>query len=64
VPERIAQLGDPSADIDAQAGSLDGLLELARIDEEDGLPDAPWPPHFRKQAGEPRRVQPSRARKQ
>ncbi len=40
------------------------LLELSRIDEEErGLGDAAWPPHFKKQAGEPPRVQPSRARK-
>jgi DNA ligase D-like protein (predicted polymerase) len=63
VPSRVAERGDPAADIDAHAGSLDRLLELARRDEENGLPDAPWPPHFKKQAGEPKRVQPSRARK-
>ena len=40
------------------------LLELAARDEREGLGDAPWPPHFRKQKGEPRRVQPSRARAQ
>jgi bifunctional non-homologous end joining protein LigD len=62
VPARVAERGDPSAEIDAHAGSLAGLLELARRDEENGLPDAPWPPHFRKQQGEPKRVQPSRAR--
>jgi DNA ligase D-like protein (predicted polymerase) len=63
VPARLAERGDPSADIDAHAGSLDGLLELARADEEErGLADAPWPPHFAKQPGEPKRVQPSRAR--
>jgi DNA ligase D-like protein (predicted polymerase) len=64
VPARVAQLGDPSADIDEHPGSLDSLLELARRDEETGLGDAPWPPHFRKQRGEPKRVQPSRAREQ
>jgi DNA primase len=63
VPALVARRGDPHADMDAQAGSLDGLLKLARRDEENGLGDAPWPPHYRKQAGEPRRVQPSRARK-
>ncbi len=26
------------------------------------MPDAPWPPHFDKQAGEPPRVQPSKRR--
>lgn len=63
VPARVAQRGDPSAAIDAHAGSLGPLLELARRDEEVGLGDAPWPPHFAKQPGEPKRVQPSRARK-
>ena len=63
VPELVERRGDPSADIDDHAGSLDSLLELSRRDEEQGLGDAPWPPHFRKQAGEPKRVQPSRARK-
>jgi bifunctional non-homologous end joining protein LigD len=64
VPERVERLGDPAADIDDNAGRLDGLLELARRDEEEGLGDAPWPPNFAKQPGEPRRVQPSRARKE
>jgi DNA ligase D-like protein (predicted polymerase) len=64
VPARVAELGDPSADIDAHAGSLDGLLGLAARDEEAGLGDAPWPPHFPKQRGEPKRVQPSRARRE
>ena len=63
VPALVAQRGDPSADIDQHAGSLHSLLELARRDEEAGLGDAPWPPHFAKQRGEPKRVQPSRARK-
>jgi DNA ligase D-like protein (predicted polymerase) len=63
VPERLATVGDPSADIDQHAGSLDALLALAHADaEERGLQDAPWPPHFAKQPGEPKRVQPSRAR--
>ncbi len=30
--------------------------------EREGLGDAPWPPHYRKQPGEPPRVQPSRRR--
>jgi DNA ligase D-like protein (predicted polymerase) len=63
VPARVAEHGDPGADIDAHAGSLSALLEQARRDEEAGLGDAPWPPHFKKQQGEPKRVQPSRARK-
>ena len=63
VPARVAEVGDPSADIDAHPGSLDRLLDLAARDEAEGLGDAPWPPHFRKQRGEPKRVQPSRARR-
>jgi bifunctional non-homologous end joining protein LigD len=63
VPDRVRKKGDPSADIDKHAGSLDQLLDLARRDEEGGLGDAPWPPHFAKQRGEPKRVQPSRAQK-
>src|SRR4029450_5331507 len=62
LPDRLSQTGDPPADIDAPTGSLDSLLELARRDEEEGLGDAPWPPHFPKQKGEPKRVQPSRDR--
>ena len=63
VPKRVAKKGDPAADIDKNAGSLDELLDLARRDEEGGLGDAPWPPHFAKQRGEPKRVQPSLAKK-
>jgi bifunctional non-homologous end joining protein LigD len=62
VPARIERDGDPSAEIDERVGSLDGLLELAAEDERKGLGDAPWPPHFRKQRGEPKRVQPSKDR--
>jgi DNA ligase D-like protein (predicted polymerase) len=62
VPGRMRALGDPAADIDEQPGSLDQLLQLARRDEEEGLGDAPWPPHFPKQKDEPKRVQPSRDR--
>ncbi|MEA2152288.1 MAG: hypothetical protein QOI18_521 [Solirubrobacteraceae bacterium] len=63
VPERLRERGDPSAGIDDSPGRLDSLLELAARDEREGLGDAPWPPHFAKQKGEPKRVQPSRARK-
>jgi len=62
VPERFAELGDPHAEMDAHAGSLEKLLELADQDEASGLGDAPWPPHFQKMAGEGTRVAPSRAR--
>jgi hypothetical protein len=62
IPKRFAEIGDPHADIDAAAGSLDKLLELADKDEAAGLGDAPWPPHFRKAEGEAPRVAPSRAK--
>ncbi len=62
VPERFARTGDPSDGIDREPGSLEPLLELAARDDAAGLPDAPWPPHFEKQAGEERRVQPSKRR--
>jgi bifunctional non-homologous end joining protein LigD len=62
MPERFAKGGDPHADMDAPAGSVEKLLELAERDEAAGLGDAPWPPHFRKVKGEPSRVMPSRAK--
>ncbi|HXW33163.1 MAG TPA: non-homologous end-joining DNA ligase [Acidimicrobiales bacterium] len=62
VPIRYVERGDPGASIDDRSYSLDPLLELAARDEAGGLGDAPWPPHFAKQRGEPRRVAPSRAK--
>ena len=62
MPERFVKIGDRHAGIDDRAGSLDALLELADKQKQDGQGDAPWPAHFRKQQGEPPRVQPSRAR--
>ena len=63
VPAIVARRGDAGAGIDAAVGSLDALLELSRRDEAAGLGDAPWPPNYVKQAGEPPRVQPSRKRR-
>jgi DNA ligase D-like protein (predicted polymerase) len=62
VPNRFAEIGDPHAEMDHHAGSLDPLIELAERDESAGLGDAPWPPHFRKMEGEAARVAPSRAK--
>jgi bifunctional non-homologous end joining protein LigD len=62
MPARFAAIGDPWAGMDEAAGSLEALLELAARDEAAGLPDAPWPPHYDKQAGEAPRVQPSKRR--
>jgi bifunctional non-homologous end joining protein LigD len=55
--------GDRHADIDRHPGSLDALLELSARHEREGQGDAPWPPQYAKQPGEPTRVQPSRAKK-
>ena len=63
VPVRFEKIGDPASTIDDDHFSLEGLLELADEDERGGLGDAPWPPHFRKQRGEEKRVSPSRAKK-
>jgi DNA ligase D-like protein (predicted polymerase) len=62
MPLRYAELGDPHEKIDSQAGTLEALLELSARHEAQGEGDAPWPPQYRKQPGEPPRVQPSRRR--
>jgi len=62
MPKRFAKIGDRHAGMEESAGSLDGLLELSARQEKEGEGDAPWPPHYRKQPGEPPRVQPSKAR--
>ena len=63
VPALLAERGDAHEDIDAAAFTLDGLLEAAERDERDhGLSDLPYPPEFPKMPGEPKRVQPSKAR--
>jgi DNA ligase D-like protein (predicted polymerase) len=63
VPGRFAGIGDPGAGIDDAVGSLEALLELSARHEREGQGDAPWPPNYAKQAGEPPRVQPSRKRR-
>ena len=61
VPGLLAARGDAHREIDAAAGSLETLLELAQRMERDlGLVDAPWPPHFRKRRNEAARVAPSK----
>jgi bifunctional non-homologous end joining protein LigD len=62
MPARFAAIGDRHALIDEHPCSLDSLLELSARHERDGLGDAPWPPQYKKQPGEPARVQPSRRR--
>jgi bifunctional non-homologous end joining protein LigD len=62
MPARFAKGGDRHAGIDRHPCSLESLLELSAVHEREGLGDAPWPPQYKKQAGEPPRVQPSRRR--
>ena len=62
IPARFAKVGDRHAGIDDAPCTLEKLLELAARHEREGMGDAPWPPHYQKQKGEPARVQPSRAK--
>ena len=62
MPSRFSDIGDRHAPIDLHPCSLVSLLELSARHEREGLGDAPWPPHYKKQKGEPARVQPSRRR--
>jgi hypothetical protein len=63
MPVRYAKIGDPHEEIDDAPCLLDPVLELSAKQEGEGMGDAPWPPHYQKQKGEPARVQPSRAKK-
>ena len=60
VPQRLAEIGDPWADLLAKPGRIDTLLEWWQRDLDDGLGELPFPPDFPKMPGEPPRVQPSR----
>jgi DNA ligase D-like protein (predicted polymerase) len=60
MPARFAAIGDRHEKIDEHPGSLESLLDLSAKQEAEGLGDAPWPPHYAKQPGEPARVAPSR----
>jgi DNA ligase D len=62
MPDRFAAVGDLHAAVVTKAFSLEPLLELVARDEENGEGDLPYPPEYPKMAGEPKRVQPSKAR--
>ena len=62
MPARFASVGDRHAGMDSHPCVLDPVLELSARQEREGLGDAPWPPHYRKQPGEAARVAPSRRR--
>jgi DNA primase len=63
VPARYQEIGDPHEGIDNAVGSLDALLALSAQQEAAGDGDAPWPPQYRKAAGEPPRVAPSKRKR-
>jgi hypothetical protein len=62
MPDRFASVGDLHAEVATKAFSLEPLLELVAQDEKNGEGDMPYPPEYPKMPGEPKRVQPSKAR--
>jgi DNA ligase D-like protein (predicted polymerase) len=62
MPARFQRIGDPHARMNDHHGSIEKLLELSAKQAKEGLGDAPWPPHYRKQPGESPRVAPSKRR--
>lgn len=63
VPRSVDEQGDAWLDMPTNPQPMDPFLEMVRNDQAAGLDDAPWPPVYPKMAGEPTRVQPSRAKK-
>jgi DNA ligase D len=63
VPGLLAERGDAWEDMEAAVGDVGPLLEWWKRDLGEGLGEMPFPPDYPKMPGEPRRVQPSRARK-
>jgi len=61
--DRYDQVGDLTSGIDDSPGRIDTLMEWVHRDEENGIGDAPWPPHYPKMPGEPPRVQPSKQKR-
>ncbi|MEU8268460.1 non-homologous end-joining DNA ligase [Sphaerisporangium sp. NPDC049002] len=59
VPPRFAELGDVHKEIDDRAFSIEPLLAWYAKDERG---DMPYPPNYPKMPGEPKRVQPSKAK--
>jgi DNA ligase D len=64
LPARLDSVGDPWLSMNEDPQSLEPFLQMQALDLENGIPDAPWPPVYPKQPGEPPRVAPSRAKKQ
>jgi DNA ligase D len=63
VARRFAEKGDPWEKINDEPQSLQPMLAMSERDLASGLMDAPWPPVYPKQPGEPPRVSRSRAKK-
>lgn len=63
VPARLAEQGDPHAGVDDDPWDITPLLEWADRDAAAGQGDLPYPPDHPKMPGEPKRVQPSRAKR-
>jgi DNA ligase D len=63
LPARLEAVGDPWLGMNEDPQSIEPLLEMNARDRANGLMDAPWPPVYPKQPGEPPRVAPSRAKK-
>jgi len=61
--DRWDAVGDLTEGIDDSHSRIDTLLEWVVRDDENGIGDAPWPPHYPKMPGEPPRVQPSKQRR-
>ena len=60
----MAEQGNALANLDSEAFGLETALDWYARDERDhGLGEMPYPPDYPKMAGEPMRVQPSRAKK-
>ncbi|WP_175985721.1 non-homologous end-joining DNA ligase [Microbacterium tenebrionis] len=60
IPQRLADVGDPWAQMQESPGRIDTLLGWWERDVENGLGELPFPPEFPKMPGEPPRVQPSK----
>lgn len=60
IPQRLADVGDPWAEMQSKPGRIDVLLEWWERDLSKGLGEMPFPPEFPKMPGEPPRVQPSK----
>jgi DNA ligase D len=63
LPARLEAVGDPWLGMHDDPQSLAPFLAMHERDTAAGLLDAPWPPVYPKQPGEPPRVAPSRAKK-